>query len=165
MFEQQKHKNLWNSDPLQCSWGSTIGQMDLKPVKIYALVGGYFTSPSTPDYLFYLTSPWIYTVATTTQQWAVKDCAHDVASKLPVAILSIQCTDRFLSYRHSCDVLISSSTDTLSVRYCGVRRGMRTVASSFGRSFFRTSGSLFTHLMTASNTSNRSKQWTVRCTE
>ena len=83
--------------------------------------------------------------------------------KLPVAILSTQCTDRFLPYRHSCDVLINSSTATLSVRYCGVRRGMRTVASSLGRSFLRTSGSLFTHLMTASNTSNRLKKWTARC--
>lgn len=143
--------------------------MDLiKPEKIYALVGGCSTSPSAPDYLYYLTSLCIYTVATIPQHCAVKYCVHDVANKLPVAILLTQCTDfptctdRFLPYRHSCDVLISSSTDTLSVRYCGVRRGMRTVASSFGRSFLRITGSLFTHLMTASNTFNRLK---VRCTE
>jgi hypothetical protein len=142
-YEIQTHYNVHG--------GSTARPMDLKPEKIYPLIGGYLTSPSTPDYLFYLTSPCIYTVATIRQHCAVKHCAHE-------AILSTQCTDRFLPYRHSCDVLISSSTDTLSVRYCGVRRGMRTVARSFGRSFFRKTGSLFTHLMTASNTFNRIKQ-------
>jgi hypothetical protein len=89
--------------------------------------------------------------------------AHNMATQLPLTVLSTRwtafptCTDRSLPYRHSCDVLINSSTDTLSVRYCGVSRGMRTVASSLGRSFLRTSGSLFTHRMTASNTSNRLK--------
>lgn len=171
MFEQQKHKKLWNSDPLQCSWGKYRMTNGSKAWLNRCTSRWISHFPSTPDYLFCLTSPCIYTVATITQHCAVKYWAHDVANKLPVAILLTQYTDfptytdRFLPYRHSCDVLISSSTDTLSVRYCGVRRGMRTAASSFGRSFFRTSGSLFTHLMTASNTSNRLKQWTVRCTE
>lgn len=80
--------------------GSTTWSMHLKLQKIYALIGGYSTSPSAPDYLFYLTAPCIYTVVTITQHCVVKCFAHDVASSLlPFCQLSAQ-TDSCLTGTH-----------------------------------------------------------------